>query len=69
MWPVEKVADIDGGGSRCLPPGMWSMTVIMTVVDRGRGKRREGRKVKIELTVRFHVQFRLTEIFMENEME
>nr|ABA98301.1 hypothetical protein LOC_Os12g30750 [Oryza sativa Japonica Group] len=59
----------NGSGSRGLPPRRWSMMAAATVVvndgggERGRGKRREGREVKLELTVRSHVQLRVTEIF------
>jgi UDP-N-acetylmuramyl tripeptide synthase len=45
------------------------MTTAATVVvndsggERGRGKRKEGREVKMKLTARSHVQLGLTEIF------
>jgi hypothetical protein len=51
------------------------MTAETTVVvddnggERGRGKRREGRELKMKLTARSHVQLGLTEIFDENVME
>lgn len=81
--PAEEVDDGDSGGSRALPlrrrstmaanPELsrwWRMMSVGERVERGRGKRREERKVKKkELTARSHMQLGLTEILTDIVIE